>query len=632
MYPSAHPVHFYKRRLPIGAEIIGSGVHFRVWAPQRKKVELVIVSPESKAVVLEPEENGYHSMFVAYARQGTRYRYRLDDEDLSYPDPASRFQPDGPEGPSEVIDPSLFQWTDEKWAGVRLRGQVIYEMHIGVFTPEGTWRSAARQLKRLADTGITLIEVMPVSEFPGRFGWGYDGVDVFAPTRLYGAPDEFRHFVNQAHSLGLGVILDVVYNHFGPEGNYIEKFFENFFTDRYKNEWGKAVNFDGHGAGPVRLFFTANAGYWIKEFHLDGFRFDATQQMFDCSPEHILCSISREARNAAGGRSILLIAENEPQQAKLVRSVDEGGYGLDAIWNDDFHHSAKVAITGHAEAYYTDYRGSPQEFISIAKRGFLYQGQYYSWQRKPRGSPTTGIRPESFVQALENHDQIANSARGRRCHQLTGPGTYRAMTALFLLLPGTPMIFQGQEYASSRPFLYFAEHRGSLAEQVKIGRSKFLAQFQSLGTREAQSILPDPSDLKTYQSCILDYKEEEWNSPAYALHRDLLKMRREDPVFRLQADLGIDGAVLDLRAFVLRYFGPDSDDRLVLVNLGPDLHFDSIAEPLMAPPEEMEWITAWSSEDVRYGGGGTPPVNTEARWNIPGCAAVVMSLRQRKAA
>jgi maltooligosyltrehalose trehalohydrolase len=346
-----------KRRLPIGAEVIGDGtVHFRVWAPRRREVTVVLEDGPDDAhrrpvsLSLEPEGNGYFSGQSSQAGPSSLYRYRLDGRD-SFPDPALRFQPQGPHGPSQVIDSRGFLWTDQSWRGCGLDGQVIYEMHVGTFTRAGTWEAAGRELPVLADLGITVLEVMPVAEFPGRFGWGYDGVDLFAPTRLYGTPHDFRRFVDQAHAAGLGVILDVVYNHVGPDGNYLKQFTEDYFTDRYKNEWGEAINFDGPGAGPVREFFLGNAGYWIEEFHLDGLRLDATQQILDQSSEHILAALSRRVREKAGGRATLLVAENEPQQVKLVRPLAQGGYGLDALWNDDFHHSAMVVLSGHNEAY-----------------------------------------------------------------------------------------------------------------------------------------------------------------------------------------------------------------------------------------------------------------------------------------
>jgi maltooligosyltrehalose trehalohydrolase len=355
-----------------------------------------VLDGASAAVALAAEPGGYFVGTLADARAGTRYRFSLDGGP-PLPDPASRFQPDGPHGASEIVDPGAFRWTDTAWPGVSLRGQVLYELHVGTFTREGTWRAAMQQLPALADMGIRVLELMPVAEFPGQFGWGYDGVDLFAPTRLYGRPDDFRAFVDRAHALRLGVILDVVYNHVGPDGNYLTRFSPDYVTDRYANEWGEAINFDGARSAPVREFFIANAGYWIDEYHLDGLRLDATQQMFDVSPDHILAAISRRVRQAGGPRATLIVAENEPQHVRLVRSVEVGGYGLDALWNDDFHHSASVAVTGRHEAYYTDYGGTPQELVSAVKWGYLYQGQRYAWQKKARGTPAFGVPPERFV-------------------------------------------------------------------------------------------------------------------------------------------------------------------------------------------------------------------------------------------
>src|SRR5947209_4399304 len=311
------------RRLPVGAEVLpGGGVHFRVWAPRRREVEVALEG--GPAVRLSAEGGGYFSGRSAEAGAGALYRYRLDGEG-PFPDPASRFQPQGPHGPSQVIDPGTFRWTDGDWKGVGRDGQVLYELHVGTFTREGTWEAAARELPALAELGVTVVEMMPVAEFPGRFGWGYDGVDLFAPTRLYGTPDDLRRFIDRAHAAGLGVLLDVVYNHFGPDGNYLKQFTPAYFTDRYKNEWGEAVNFDGPDAAPVREFFLANAGYWIDEFHLDGLRLDATQQMFDRSPHCIIEEFATAARDNAPGRSTIIVAENEPQEVKLLRSVQDGG-------------------------------------------------------------------------------------------------------------------------------------------------------------------------------------------------------------------------------------------------------------------------------------------------------------------
>ena len=617
------------RRWPIGVELQPGGAHARVWAPKAKRVELV-VEPDGQATVLEGEGNGYFSGAVTGLEAGGLYRFRLDGGETLYPDPMSRFQPDGPHGPSQLVDPHRFDWTDRDWRGRSIKGQVIYEMHIGTFTPEGSWDAALRELPALADLGVTVLELMPVSEFPGRFGWGYDGVNLFAPTRLYGDPDAMRRFVNEAHRLGLAVILDVVYNHFGPDGNYLKCFADDYFTDRYKNEWGEAINFDGPNSAPVREFFLANAAFWIEEYHLDGLRLDATQSIHDSSESrgapHILTEISRAVRKAAGGRAAILVGENEPQHASMVRPADEGGCGLCAIWNDDFHHSAMVALTGRMEAYYTDYRGTPQEFVSAMKHGFLYQGQWYRWQGKRRGMPAFTVPRPAFVTFLQNHDQIANSARGLRLHALTTPGRLRAMTALTLLGPGTPMLFQGQEFAASAPFLYFADHKPELAELVEKGRAEFLAQFPSIAEPAMRAAMPKPHAEDSFARCKLDHRERESNAAVWALHRDLLRLRREDAVFAAQRAGGVDGAVLGEEAFVLRFFGEEEgNDRLVLVNLGRDLTLRALADPLLAPPLDGAWTLRWSSEEPGYGGGGTAPVEqADGAWRLPGHAAVVL--------
>jgi maltooligosyltrehalose trehalohydrolase len=613
------------RRLPVGAEVVDGGVHFRVWAPRAHLVE-VVLDPGGSAVSLAAEADGYHAGLVASATAGTQYGFRLDGGPL-VPDPASRFQPDGPHGRSTVVDPSGFAWTDDRWRGVRLGGQVLYEMHVGTYTPEGTWQAAVRELPELARIGITIVELMPVADFPGRFGWGYDGVDLFAPTRLYGEPDDFRRFVDRAHALGLGVILDVVYNHVGPDGNYLKQFSDWYFTDRYPNEWGEAINFDGEGSGPVREFVLANAAYWIEEYHLDGLRLDATQQIYDASSEHILAALGRRVRAAAGGRGTLLVAENEPQDVRLVRRVDAGGYGLDAMLNDDFHHAAVVALTGLNAAYYSDYLGTPQEFVSAMKWGFLFQGQRYRWQKKRRGTPTFGLPPATFVTFIQNHDQIANSARGYRRHLLTSPGRYRAMTAVMLLAPGTPMLFQGQEFGASAPFRYFADHKPELARLVRRGRTEFLRQFPALAAPEMQRALPDPADPATFEASKLDLSERERNAEMYALHCDLLALRREEAPFAAQRPGGLDGAVLAGEAFVLRYFDAARGDRLLLVNLGRELSLDPAPEPLLAPPAGARWELRWSSEDPRYGGLGTPPVEGDESWHLPAESAIVMQPR-----
>lgn len=630
---SAQPA--FARQFAVGAELRGEAASFRVWAPDHQDVTLVIEDdrfPNGHVVRMRAESNGYFSATVDAVHAGMRYRYRVGHEVDLLPDPASRFQPEGPHGPSELVDPQAYTWHDSNWRGVSDGAQVFYELHVGTFTEDGTWPAAIEELPALADLGITVIEVMPVAEFPGRFGWGYDGVDLYAPSHLYGRPDDFRRFVDRAHALGLAVILDVVYNHVGPDGNVLGRFARRYFTSRYKNDWGDAINFDDDAA-PVREFVVENAAYWIREYHLDGLRLDATQQIFDASPVNVMADIGSAVRRAAGNRHTIVAAENEPQDTRLIRRTADGGFGLDALWNDDFHHATTVALTGRREAYYTDYGGTPQEFVSMAKWGFLYQGQQYSWQRQRRGTPTFGIRPAQLIAFLQNHDQIANapSGRGERLHHAVNAGAYRAITAYWLLSPSTPLFFQGQEFAASSPFCYFADHSGNLGSAVRRGRAEFMSQFRSARTRDLIEILPDPSDVDTFRRCKLRRAERDAHQEAVHLHRDLLRLRRDDRAFG--TDGHVDGAVVGPAAFVLRFFAGDphalstaahAADRLMVVNLGADLRLDSAPEPLLAPPPGYRWEIRWSSEDPRYGGSGTAPVDTDHNWRIPGCATIVL--------
>jgi maltooligosyltrehalose trehalohydrolase len=615
---------FFPWWYPAGAQVREGGTAFRVWADGHKSVSVLTRDAEHS---LAPEADGYFSRIVSGVGNEDTYCFKVDGEGR-FPDPASRFQPEGPHGPSQIVDADKFSWTDKDWKGIHLTGQVIYEIHIGTFTAEGTWRSAMLELSSLSELGVTVIEVMPVADFAGAFGWGYDGVNLFAPTRNYGSPEDFRAFVDAAHRNGMGVILDVVYNHLGPDGNYITKFSEDYFTEKHTTDWGPAVNFYGKKSGPVRQLYSANAAYWIKEFHLDGLRLDATQNIYDTSKVHILAEVARGARKAASPRGVILVAENESQETKLIAPEAEGGYGLDAIWNDDFHHSAMVAMTGNREAYFNDYLGSPQEFLSAIKYGFLFQGQWYAWQKQRRGTSTLGTNPAATVGYLQNHDQVANAGRGRRIHELTTFGRYKAMTAVTLLGPGTPMLFQGQEFASSAPFLFFADHKAELAELVRAGRKEFLNQWRSLSQGQLQ--YDDPCARATFEKCKLDFSEREKHAESYALHRDLLRLRKSEALFSRQ-DRQLDGAVLGSEAFVVRFFSEGfHDDRLLVVNLGTELRLNPSPVPLLGPPANREWVVQWSTEDPKYGGNGTAPLDSELNWIVPGHAAVVLKPAEKQ--
>ena len=600
------------RRLPIGAEIVEGGTDFRVWAPAWREVALVLGSEHA----MRSEPGGYFALHVPGVTAGTRYRFRLGTD--LHADPASRYQPDGPFGPSQVVDPDSFEWTDAHWHGIaEPHRQVLYEFHVGTFTPQGTWAAAAEELPVLADIGITTLEMMPVNDYAGQRGWGYDGVNLFSPSRNYGTPGDLRRFIDRAHALGLAVILDVVYNHLGPAGNSLFTFAPELKRAQgVASEWGDALDYSVRG---VREFFLANAQYWIDEFHFDGLRLDATQAIRDDSQPHIVADIVRRARAAAGTRRIFIVGETEPQDVSLITE-----HGVDALWNDDFEHAARVALSGIRDGYFHDYRGTPQELISAIKRGFLYQGQVYAWQRNTRGTSTRGLAPARFVHYIENHDQVANLGFGERLDALADQALIRAMTALLLLAPELPMLFQGQEHGSTKPWHYFIDHDRELAEVVRAGRAHFLSQFARLATAEAQAALPDPAANATFAECVLDPAERRANGSYVRMHRDLLRIRREHPAFTDQRPGVVDGAVLDDRAFCLRWMH-ERGDRLLLVNLGATFRESVLPEPLLAPPQRTGWRVAWSSEHPSYGGHGTPEPFAIARLAIPARAAVLLA-------
>jgi maltooligosyltrehalose trehalohydrolase len=541
----------------------------------------------------------------------------VDDDTRLYPDPASRFQPDGPHGTSQVVSADAFEWRDSDFRQAQ-DARVIYELHVGTFTPEGTFRAAAAQCAELADLGVTTLEIMPVNGFPGKFGWGYDGVNLWAPSQLYGTPDDLRFLVATAHSHGMSVILDVVYNHFGPDGNYLRAFADDYFTDARACDWGEAINFDGPRSAPVREFFCENARYWIEAFHFDGLRLDATQAIFDDSERHVLADIVSAAQRGGEhlGKSVWIVAENEPQDTRLARPQSAGGYGVSALWNDDFHHSARVALTGRHEYYYQDYRGTAQELLSALRWGYLFQGQHSLSQRKQRGTSALDLDGSHFVTYLQNHDQIANSSTGARIDRLTSPGELRALTALFLLAPPTPMLFQGQEFASSAPFLFFIDHHDELAQIIHRERHKFLAQFPAAASAEVQSHLAEATSPATFERCKLDFSERKKHAHVYQLHRDLLALRRSDPAIQQRRTDRMHGAVLAERALVLRILC-EQGDRLILANLGPDLELLSPAEPLLAPAGLSPWVVEWASEALRYGGQGYGPIYQDGTFRIP---------------
>jgi len=562
---------------------------------------------------MKKEKGGYFSLLVPHIQKGTLYRFKVGKNLLA--DPASRCQPNGIDGPSCVIDPR-FPWTDRAWKGLKMKGQSIYEIHIGTFTKEGTFSAAGKQLKELAKLGITTLLIMPIHTFPGRFGWGYDGVNLFAPMHVYGSPNEIKSFVNKAHRLGLGVILDVVYNHLGPEKNQLIQFSKDYLS-RGISEWGAKINFD---CLPVRKYCLTNARYWIEEYHFDGLRFDASSWITSTISTPILSEFSKVCKQ--GKKSVILIAENERQDSNLLRSFKEGGHAFDGLFNEDFQHATHVRLTGDREGYYTDYLGTPQELISLIKYGYLYQGQHSQWQQRNLGLPNLNLKSESLIAFLENHDQVGNTAFGKRLHQLSDLGNYKALVCFLLLGPNTPMIFQGQEFHSSKPFLYFSEHSEATNKAILLGRIKTLSKFAKFRDQKTINSLPPPSEWTTFNQSKLDFNERKQNRQIFTLFKDLFRLRKKDPVFKHVQDIKIDGSVLGPDSFILRFFG-ENEDRLLMINLGPDQIFDPCPEPLLVAGTKKKWSLLWSSESARYGGKETPTLQAST-WKLPGHSAIVL--------
>jgi maltooligosyltrehalose trehalohydrolase len=438
-------------KVEFGARPEGNGTRFRVWAPGHERVEVVVFGPDAEQLhALSPVGEGYFTGHLEGVGPGRRYKYRFDGGD-QFPDPASRSQPDDVHGPSEVVDPDAFRWSDEGWRGLPLEAMVVYELHVGTFTEVGTFDAAIERLDDLRDLGVTTVEVMPVADFPGERNWGYDGVFLYAPARAYGGVEAMKRFVDAAHARGIAVLLDVVYNHFGPEGNYLPAITSgHIFNEAHHTPWGAAVNFDGEGSHPVREFIVQNALHWIHEYHVDGLRLDATHAIIDDSPTHLLQELGERVRASVGpDRHVVLIAEDERNEARLITPVEEGGLGLDGVWADDFHHQVRRLTAGDREGYYANYSGTVDDVAATLERGWFYEGQVYPSHDEPRGTPARGVPPQRFVHTLQNHDQIGNRAMGERLHHQIELHVWRALSALLLLSPYTPLLYMGQEWVAS---------------------------------------------------------------------------------------------------------------------------------------------------------------------------------------
>jgi maltooligosyltrehalose trehalohydrolase len=496
------------------------------------------------------------------------------------------------------VDPRAFAWTDQDWRGIPLEEAVIYELHVGTFTPRGTFDSAIERLDDLAALGVTALEIMPVAEFPGLRGWGYDGVGLWAPSRAYGGPEALRRLVDAAHARGLAVLLDVVYNHLGPDGNYLRQFSAAYFTDHHKTPWGDALNFDAPGCEHVRAFFVANALHWVHEYHLDGLRLDATHAIKDDSSPHILAEIGAAVgASLPPERHLLLIAEDERNEPALVAD-----HGLGAVWADDFHHQVRVALAGDREGYYADYSGSVADLADTLRRGWFYTGQTSQFLGRPRGKPTGALEPPSFVHCIQNHDQVGNRALGERLNHDIGLDAYRLASALLLLSPYTPMLWMGQEWAASSPFLYFTDHSPELGRLVTEGRRAEFAGFTAFSGEQ----VPDPQDRATFERSKLQWRER--GQPPHAgvlqLYRDLLELRRGHPALRRRDRGSFSVLALGQDALALRRAGEAPEQALLAVAClrGP-LRLDLDTHPELAAPGRA-WAVLLNTEDPRYGGRG----------------------------
>ncbi len=517
-----------------GALLHDQGTSFRVAAPSARQLVVHFEDGVHRPTRLDPVSHGLFEGFVAGVGAGARYRLQADDM-APMPDPGSRFQPEGVHGPSEVIDPR-FEWTDAAWPGPDPRAMRLYELHVGTFSPTGTYDAVAARLPYLADLGVNVLELMPLADFPGNRNWGYDPGALFAPARCYGRPERLRHLVNEAHAHGLAVILDVVYNHLGPDGAYLAAFMPSFFSEERDSPWGRAVNLDGPGSELVRWFILENARYWIRDFHLDGLRLDATHTLEDGSPRHLLQELAAAVRDEAraAGRRAVVIAEDDRNLDRLVRREDEGGFGLDAVWADDFHHQVRRATAGDDEGYYADYAGTARDLAATAQRGWFYTGGYSRYQQRPRGTDPSGVSLERFVYCIQNHDQVGNRALGERLHHQVDLPAYLAASLLLLALPETPLLFMGQEWAAGTPFLYFTDHGAELGRLVTEGRRREFARFSAFADRAARETIPDPQDVATFEASRLRWEETDAEPHAGVLrfYRAMLGLRAHHPLLQ----------------------------------------------------------------------------------------------------
>jgi maltooligosyltrehalose trehalohydrolase len=613
----------------IGAWPENDGVRFSVWtaASQAVEVEVIDSGGSPRLFPMQPGQDGMFAAHVAGISPGTCYRYRLNGRQ-SFPDVASRFQPEGVHGPSQIIDAAAFRWSDRNWKGIDVRDAVVYELHVGTFTPEGTFEGVRKHLPALRELGVTAVELMPLGDFPGERNWGYDGVSLFAPARCYGHPDDLRRLVAAAHAQGLAVFLDVVYNHLGPDGNYLGAFSPFYFTDRHQTPWGPAINFDGEHSRPVREFFIENALYWLHEFHIDGLRLDATHAIVDDSPRHFLAELSDRVHESfvASTRRPLLIAEDSRNLARMMKPTEQDGLGMDglgmdAVWADDFHHQIRAALAGDRDGYFQDYTGSTDDIAATICKGWFYCGRKSVFLDRPRGSDPAGLSPAQFVICLQNHDQVGNRAFGGRLHHAIDLAAYRAASVLLLCSPQTPLLFMGQEWAASSPFQFFTDHHESLGKLVTAGRRREFQRFKAFSDPKTRQAIPDPQAVETFVNSHLKWDERDADSHAATLrlYQALLHLRQTEPALgarppgdssplppdfisrAAQAQAFGDSAVLVRRSAPASGDSEGQDgDLLIAVQLAGPGTIDLRRAPLATLRSGLGWKLLLATEGLQY--------------------------------
>jgi maltooligosyltrehalose trehalohydrolase len=595
-------------RPKLGATVAGRDTVFCVWAPDASTISVVIENRGDFPMI--QSRDGYCSTTVTGCGPGDFYRYKIEGRGL-FPDPASRYQPQGVHGPSQVVDPSLFQWTDQSWKGIAREDLILYELHVGTFTPGGTFQSAMEKLAELRDLGVTAVELMPVADFAGNRNWGYDGVALFAPSRRYGTPGNLQRFVDTAHGLGLAVFLDVVYNHFGPDGACHSLFSRNYFSKKHRSPWGDGINFDGPDSGPVRDFFIENALRWIHEYHFDGLRLDATHAIVDESPQHILAAISSSVRASMAdtGKHTHVIAEDVGNSPHMLKPESQRGWGLDAVWSDDFHHQLRRALAGDSDGYFADFDGTARSIAETARKGWFYSGQYAPYFGRKRGGDPAGLEYSRFVFYIQNHDQIGNRAFGDRLHHKMDLSAYRAASVLLLMLPEIPLLFMGQEWAAATPFQYFTDHHRDLGRMVTEGRRREFKKFAAFADAATRESIPDPQAEATFEASRLRWEEKDRQPHAgvLRLYKALLAVRNSEPALRsrgcsggLCIDAPDDGALIVKRA------APDSQAFLAVIRLKGEgiVRFSAHAAGAAA---DDRWIPVLDTEDGFFAPDSKPP-------------------------